>query len=203
MCATDEQCGSGGTCVETVAFGSGRLSFCQKLCARDADCDPALQCRTGVDVGALINGLAGLLEGRLDSWVLEPTPKVCQEREDTVRLPDGVVGSACSGDEACGGGICSDSALAPGGYCTGNCLDDEECGAGARCARDFASASLGVPGVCLLTCESNADCRESEGYACLHTPFFVGEDQYCVTKRSWPEDSFTWPLGDETLDAGT
>ncbi len=84
----------------------------------------------------------------------------------------GVVGDPCTTSEDCLGvpGFPNCLTIVPGwsgyteypnGYCSGDCIDDGDCGEGAGCA------SLGGAGrFCLKMCETNADCREAEGYVC-------------------------------------
>ncbi len=92
-------------------------------------------------------------------------------------LPDGAsfgqVGDPCDGPEDCLGVPGLESCLTvvpygtygyieyPGGYCTADCLTDDDCGDGALCV-----GSMGGMAICLVTCVTNADCREDEGYVC-------------------------------------
>jgi hypothetical protein len=184
FCKTDENCGAGGTCVETATFGARRLSFCQKVCSSDGDCSPELECRKGVDVNALGRQVSELLSGSAD-WVgSEETAEVCQGKAGAVQLEDGVVGSACSEAtqaEDCGGGTCGIiPELMPAGYCTGTCFKDSHCGATGACVQDFASASFGLAGGCMLKCSADAECRLEEGYRCGRSPIFLGAGRYCV-----------------------
>jgi len=58
------------------------------------------------------------------------------------------------------------SAEIPAGYCTRLiCLGDGKCGPGAFCAdlEQYLGMSFSV---CLKSCDTNADCREDEGYLC-------------------------------------
>ncbi len=48
----------------------------------------------------------------------------------------------------------------PGGYCTGECSASEPCGDPGVCP-----SGGGMSG-CMRACETNDDCRSSEGYTC-------------------------------------
>lgn len=95
----------------------------------------------------------------------------------------------------------------PGGYCSNavDCVTDDECGTGGACYKPIDGASdtsdlhstaitaLDATGVCLQTCSSDSDCRESEGYVC-ETPLqrelsMVSDrpmDSYCVREQAPP-----------------
>lgn len=94
----------------------------------------------------------------------------------------------------------------PGGYCgtalTDSCASDAECGAGAGCFRGFEGVDaqtiqnlnqLGLPfdvtkfadlGICFQSCQTDADCRTSEGYKCvvpLHALINIVNPNYTKT----------------------
>ena len=77
------------------------------------------------------------------------------------------IGTACSSTIECGGDSRAACATAsgdayPGGYCTMEpCNDIEVCPAGATCV-----AIGGEVPACFKACQSDAECRVSEGYVC-------------------------------------
>lgn len=82
------------------------------------------------------------------------------------RLPDGIVGSACSSASECGNGSCMQTIpvvnLAyPGGYCTGRCSRDADCGEHGVCVPGL----LGSAGSCYLGCDETQGCAR-DGYRC-------------------------------------
>ncbi len=105
--------------------------------------------------------------GVTDTSTGGPDPVPDTTSSDTSR-PDasnptepGSVGSACSTNNDCGpGGVCITEL--PGGYCAiSGCSDASPCPAGSSCwgfgdAGDF----------CIKDCESESECRVSEGYTC-------------------------------------
>lgn len=63
----------------------------------------------------------------------------------------------------------------PGGYCSSTC------GAGGACGPDgycLDASAFGGPTGCVLDCETNADCRESEGYICSN--FAIMPETFCA-----------------------
>lgn len=179
LCTSDEQCGQNGTCVEVARLGTQTLSFCQKLCESDDECDPQLQCSRAFNVYAVLRSISDLLRGA-DVFSDGSAPTVCQEKPETVMIEDGAVGRACS--EGCPGGKCDalPPAITPGGYCSGRCLQDEQCGEKGVCVRDIAALTLGLPGMCLLSCTDHAECREGDGYGCWSPPWVFPDMRYCV-----------------------
>jgi hypothetical protein len=90
------------------------------------------------------------------------------------------VGAFCTTDADCGEGHqCYDyrqsSTWVPDGYCLlrgGGCMLRNDCPPGTRCAPlPFAE----IPGVCMLACDDDADCRE--GYACQTVELFPGDPE--------------------------
>jgi hypothetical protein len=72
-------------------------------------------------------------------------------------------GSACWVDEDCQGGICWTPKKDgfPGGYCVIEGCTESSCPAGSVCV----SFTDGVDR-CVASCQSDSDCRQSEGYVC-------------------------------------
>lgn len=65
----------------------------------------------------------------------------------------------------------------PGGYCTLFCGGRDTCPAGSGCAGISASGAF----YCLEQCTSPSDCRTSEGYTCMASPFFgPTPGMYCL-----------------------
>jgi hypothetical protein len=209
-CTTDDNCGAGGKCVTVASFAETPLSFCAKTCTNDSQCDPELECRKTVDLRGVFDSVVEFLDGGVEGLDVQETPTICQEKSGSVELANGAVGKACTADNAasvCGGGICETSFLNPGGYCTGNCLEDSDCGNTGGCARDFASATLGLPGSCRLKCDTDSDCRVAEEYTCLTSEALFGPGSYCAYTPTF-DGGFGFPTGDAgaggaNTDAGT
>ena len=68
------------------------------------------------------------------------------------------VGGPCMNNSECEFTLCQDGRIAPGGTCTSSCAGDSNCSAGSSCIATI----LGW--VCLVNCNSDADCRTD--YAC-------------------------------------
>jgi hypothetical protein len=91
------------------------------------------------------------------------------------RLPaDGILtGRPCDLDGGCAAGYTC-WLMPPGGYCLVGpptaCWDSSECPTGTACSPLPMSE---ISGVCLRTCQSQADCRQ--GYACDYVYLFPGE----------------------------
>lgn len=206
LCDDDEQCGEGGTCVEVARLGAQTVSFCQKVCSGDSDCDEQLQCSQSFNAYEVIVSISNLLRGA-EVFAPSGTPTVCQEKVDTVNMEDGAVGLACAPDSDCGGGTCNNfTGFFPGGYCSGKCLKHEQCGKTGACVRDVASETLGLPGFCLLKCTEHAECRQDEGYGCWPLPFPFSRDSstYCINELPLRNGrGLLFPgAGDATTDAG-
>lgn len=200
LCDSDEQCGEGGTCVAVARLGGRPISFCQKLCNGDSDCDPELQCSRAFNVYEVLVFISEQLR-----WVElgSASPTICQERSSTVRMEPGFVGQACTESAMCGGGACIQSPFLPGGYCGGDCLADEHCGIEGGCMRDRGAVTFGFPGMCMLPCSSDSECREAEGYRCLQVPFLAQPSTYCLSSQ-FLTDLFGewWGKAEMGADAG-
>lgn len=202
VCNTDSNCGAGGKCITVANLFDTPLSFCAKTCSSDNECDPDLECRKTVDLRGVFDQVVEFLDGGVEGVDVEETPTICQEKAGTVQLANGAVGKACTADNAsseCGGGTCETSFLNPGGYCTGMCLEDSDCGNTGGCARDFVSATLGLPGSCRLKCTSDSDCREDENYACTTSQELFGPGSYCAYT---PQFDGGFPFGDGGFPTG-
>jgi hypothetical protein len=102
------------------------------------------------------------------------------EPEKTAGRDTGIViGRYCAADDDCGAGyrcfnVHTGSAWVPDGYCllaTSACRSDGECPAGTLCSPlPWAE----IPGVCLLSCRDDSQCRE--GYRCAAVELFPGEE---------------------------
>jgi hypothetical protein len=169
--------------VEVARLGTETLSFCQKLCVSDDDCDSQLQCSPAFNVSSVLRNISDLLRGAAVT-ADERTPTICQEKPETVMIEEGAVGRACS--EGCPGGKCDalPPAVTPGGYCSGKCFRDEHCGDNGACVQDVATLTLGLPGRCLLRCTDHAECRQSDGYGCWMLPWVRPDThKYCVPEQ--------------------
>lgn len=139
-CREDAHCGERGYCAPGFR---GSVGSCLLRCERDADCNRAgYRCRVAGAIGRCMPG---------------PEP-----------LPEGVIGDACSGDDACGGApsSCASSLLgvpAPAGYCSQSCSVDADCSSGGACVSGLGTAPLSI-GTCFKRCEPPNGCRE--GYTC-------------------------------------
>ena len=71
----------------------------------------------------------------------------------------GDLGQPCANDGDCAGGLCLNGL--PNGYCSNVCTDSGDC-EGGLC---FGLRDLDDQ-VCLLSCESNLECRSNDGYIC-------------------------------------
>lgn len=117
-------------------------------------------------------GLMALLGCETSSSPVADVVQVTTKVPDfDVRLPDapgpladtdtpatGVVGTACTGDESCAGGVCLDL---PSGYCSQPCGEDTPCPEGSSC---WGLGDAG--GFCLQDCTSRDQCRGDDGYTC-------------------------------------
>lgn len=77
---------------------------------------------------------------------------------ESVGVDGRTVGGACRDSTECADqSRCVTGGDFPGGMCTRNCANHDDCPAGARCVDKD-------DGICLLACETPADCRG--GYTC-------------------------------------
>lgn len=94
----------------------------------------------------------------------KPIEAVQDLRETELPWPGGVIGRPCKKDDDCAGdvadAVCLDWIQ---GYCsvTGCAPGEKTCPEGSVCMAMTAATTA-----CAATCESDADCRASEGYAC-------------------------------------
>ena len=137
-CATDADCGSGGSCVQ-AGFGMMGMGLCYKDCMADTDCR--------------------------EGYVCGPMTMTCRPAPHTDQLGDDVAGDECSADGDCAGGTCltmRGMTALPDGYCSGACREDSHCGAGGVCRPPQGG---GVVGSCYATCTDDGDCTR-DGYRC-------------------------------------
>lgn len=157
-CTQDEDCGSGGSCVE-MELGSGAsaitLTSCVRGCERDGQCLPSEACGYGVSASELEwEGFCAHSQGKVES------------------------GERCARTENCRSGGCW-KASGGQGYCAGTCAGDDDCGANTECTDHWylidagGDRTVGTPddtfrplGQCQgQRCDHNADC--AEGWECL------------------------------------
>ena len=135
-CMTSADCGSGGTCVPSIAGGGAGL--CYDMCSGNMDCR--------------------------EGYVCGPLTSTCRPAPPTDQLTDNQAGLPCTGDAECGDGTCLTTLVSgdpfPGGYCSGACLMDSHCGGGGVCWLGFGTA-----GRCYDACAADPDCTR-EGYRC-------------------------------------
>lgn len=141
-CETAADCGERGLC--SIRFRGG-VGTCYLGCERDEDC-----ARTGYR--CRISATSGV-----GTCLPAPAP-----------LPDGIVGSACSSDEDCGGGAMTCKTTfangeAPGGYCSQSCAVHADCGESGFCVSGVNGVNLNI-GTCYRTCSPPDGCRD--GYVC-------------------------------------
>jgi hypothetical protein len=136
-----------------------------------------------------------------------PTPAMMTDGGDMIDVPDGRatlgeggakqlsgIGGPCVTRDDCKTAYCFSDMQDPGwrnGYCV------QACGGGmgpsgpspVNCPMGAACTTLDTfDGICYLTCNSDADCRASEGYYCLDaTPKLkAGGPKVCYAKNSPP-----------------
>jgi hypothetical protein len=80
----------------------------------------------------------------------------CSDPANTQYLP---IGSACSADTQCGTPSFACASNYRGGYCQKPCSSNSDCPSDALCLPSLKQ--------CRRSCASAADCRASEGYACV------------------------------------
>lgn len=130
--------------------------------------------RTCTSIDLVLVGAALLLMGGACGAGAGKTPD-----KKPAAATETAVGRLCDKDEDCGPGMrCfnehSGSAWVPDGYCMladGACMMEEgRCPEGTLCSPlPWAT----IPGVCLLACHDQKDCRE--GYRCAVVELFPGE----------------------------
>jgi hypothetical protein len=197
-CMTEEDCGEGGTCSGAFAGIAGIGAVAGQCLAK---CQSAEECRSGYRcVNALGVPVAPAADGGMP--IEDPSGGLlgggtCQPRPATDQLDDGVVGSACEGDEQCGDGRClrmSGQSAYPGGYCSGRCLESAECGAGGVCQPALGGGAVGT---CYLACAEDSDCGR-EGYRCR----MIGSAMQCVPGPDPLPDNVTGKACSGDADCG-
>jgi len=202
-CQNDKHCGAGGTCTKPVSGGDGA---CVKICSANSECAQGQDCREGIALGDLFEGIAGAvadagisIEG-LDAGNVQVTnlPKTCGPSLGTVDLPDGVVGKACTMHTQCTPGECLTDVNIferfSSGYCSGKCLTNDQCGKGATCYKNVLAEISKSNGLCLLTCSAQADCPSS--LTCRSSDALLDGKKYCLSTPPVTPDAGT------TSDAG-
>lgn len=172
-------------------LGESTQSVCLEKCLNTQDC-----LREGYACFGIEGAAEGVCLGFCTSDEECGEGAECNEHSGDC-LPTGTVptglsatGEMCAGNDDCLSGSCllETSAGAPtgwnGGYCLGACLlpmgyntntffsgdayPTEQC-ADAQVCYPVGSLTRGDPGVCVSVCDTDADCREDEGYACDKT----------------------------------
>jgi hypothetical protein len=138
VCATDDDCGSGGQCVDSDGY-----RFCLPAC---------------------INGACPGNQACLESFLGYPIDRPSCVPGNA----DAVDGDACDGVYECDEySYCANSVEDPGGRCsTYGCTvgADETCNGGTCVAvNDYPV----VGNVCFATCTQDTDCRAEDGYECF------------------------------------
>lgn len=171
VCVTDADCGDGNVCVEWLDFSPYKSCFPACGCDGAADaCPPGQACfdrfaGNRFDKAACVPGNAEAADGDACGGFFE-----CDERStcwrDTLEYPGGECqryGCTLGDDSTCNGGICVEVDLP----FTGN--------------------------TCVVGCDTDADCRQAEGYVCHDPDGDAGDaDKYCRHPR----------VGDACADAG-
>lgn len=166
-CMVNDDCGEGGTCSGAFAgFGGigATLGRCLKSCTDASQCRDGYRCVNGFGMAVTATMMdAGAAPAPVGGGLLGAN--TCQPSPATDKLADGIVGSMCADDTACGDGRCltmaANATMYPGGYCTGSCLADSDCGAMGSCTPGLA----GGAGTCYLRCGNDSDCSR-DGYRC-------------------------------------
>ena len=91
----------------------------------------------------------------------------CSAAPNTQYLP---IGQRCAHDSDCGTTPFECDTTKPGGYCAEPCVTDGSCPTDSVCFNKTT---------CRRKCSSNADCRQTEGYACVTSAGSVAP--YCDT----------------------
>lgn len=192
-CADRGPCDDGLIFNHCVPTGEGGQNICEQACQNSTDCRPSYVCVAKGQVDATRPNF-GLCVGYCSSdddcgYRSECNPYAAEcVGPGEVPTEGGRTGEPCATDEACLSGNCiterNDSGTPTGwngGACIGNCILEpgwnsndlyfgdayptEACPDGNVC---YPTGELvqGSPGVCLQVCDTNADCREAEGYEC-------------------------------------
>ncbi len=189
-CADRTPCDDGAIfhhCID--AFGTGQ-TVCEEACDNSFDCREGYICAAK----GVVAPTRGLCVGYCQTDDECGSGAECNPDAGECVAPGTVptgagTGEACADDDGCLSGSCNpgDNSGTPtgwnNGYCLGRCAlasgwnsNDlfagdalpTNCADGNVCfpTGDFTELS---PGACVSVCNSDADCRQSEGYACLKT----------------------------------
>ncbi len=195
-CADRGPCDDGVVFNHCIPTGEGGQNICEQACSNSTDCRENYVCAGkgqidptrpsfGLCVGLCMDSDDCGYRSDCNPYAAECLP------QGEVPTEGGRTGEACATDDAClsgnciterneggtptgwNGGTCiGNCALEPGwnsndlyfgdAYPTGVCPDANVC---------YPTGELvqGSPGVCLKVCDTNADCREAEGYECSKT----------------------------------
>jgi hypothetical protein len=154
-CATDDDCGAGGACIEVADFGPG-YRICMAACC-DFDTCPAGQ--------ACFDTLSGIALSQ----------SACVPGNATARD-----GDACAGFFDCNEfSQCKNDFEHPGGACERfACTGDADCHGGV-CITDDEEPPFAI-NICVDGCATDADCRRAEGYRCFDPdPQSTTDARYC------------------------
>ena len=161
-CENSFDCREGYICAAKGVVAPTR-GLCVGYCQSDADCGANAECNpyagdcVGVGEAPTDGGRTGEAcaddDGCLSGSCQTPTNS---------GTPTGWNGGYCLGSCALEAGWNSNTLFAGDAYPTGVCPDGNVC---------YPTSELTElsPGVCITVCDSNADCREAEGYECSKT----------------------------------
>ena len=155
MCDTFTQCGRGLRCLS-----AGEERFCVRACEADTDCPGGAQCVAQEEAAG---GGA-----------------ICRPAVGAACVSD----SLCPEQTTCSRGFDDPFFMAnlwPDGACSAqNCtLDGTDCATGSTCRSLVASDAIET--VCAQSCESDADCRITQGWRCLDSSMCAMNAEGCLT----------------------
>jgi hypothetical protein len=162
----------GGACTPCVENGNCDLAnvcrdgCCVAGCDGNDDCGENQICRN--------NACIARPQGGTDGGTTQPSA-------DGGPSGSGAVGDACTGPSDCASGSCNTDL--PGGYCTvTSCSESSPCPPDSECYQ--LGSGTTAPTMCIKTCTSSSQCRQSAGYVC-------DEDDTCWPGTSTPSDGGT------------
>ena len=191
-CADRGPCDDGRLFHHCVDLFDGGQTVCEEACQNSTDCRPSYVCVAkgqiepsrpdfGVCVGYCQTDEDCGFESDCNPYAAQCLP------EGEVPTVGGRTGDPCESEDACLSGICQpeiSSGTATGwngGMCLANCalepgwnsndlyfgdaLPTDACPDGNVCY-PTGDLAAGSPGVCIQVCDSDADCRVSDGYGC-------------------------------------